>query len=175
MDVAGVAIATIISQYLSAIAIVLKLMHDDADYKLFLSDLKIYKQELLGVLKYGVPMGLQNSMFSLSNVIIQSSINSFGTFVVAGNAAESSINAFVLAACDSGAQAAITFSGQNAGAKKFDRVKKSMVLCVLLTSVLGLVVGMIAFIFKVPLLSLYTDTPESIAAGVEKMNILCPI
>ena len=175
MDVAGVAIATIISQYLSAIAIVLKLMHDDADYKLFLSDLKIYKQELLGVLKYGVPMGLQNSMFSLSNVIIQSSINSFGTFVVAGNAAESSINAFVLAACDSGAQAAITFSGQNAGAKKFDRVKKSMILCVLLTSVLGLVVGMIAFIFKVPLLSLYTDTPESIAAGVEKMNILCPI
>lgn len=175
MDVAGVAIATIISQYLSAIAIVLKLMHDDADYKLFLSDLKIYKQELLGVLKYGVPMGLQNSMFSLSNVIIQSSINSFGTFVVAGNAAESSINAFVLAACDSGAQAAITFSGQNAGAKKFDRVKKSMVLCVFLTSVLGLVVGMIAFIFKVPLLSLYTDTPESIAAGVEKMNILCPI
>ena len=114
-------------------------------------------------------------MFSFSNVIIQSSVNSFGTFVVAGNAAETSINSFVLAACDSGSQAAITFSGQNAGAKKFDRVKKSMILCVLYTTVVGLIVGFTAFLFKVPLLSLYTDTPESLAAGIEKMNILCPI
>ena len=175
MDVAGVALATIISQYLSAVAIVSKLIHDDAPYKLFPSELKIHKAQLLDVLKYGVPMGLQNSMFSFSNVIIQSSVNSFGTFVVAGNAAETSINSFVLAACDSGSQAAITFSGQNAGAKKFDRVKKSMILCVLYTTVVGLIVGFTAFLFKVPLLSLYTDTPESLAAGIEKMNILCPI
>lgn len=175
MDVAGVALATIISQYLSAFAIVSKLIHDDAPYKLFLSELKIHKAQLLDVLKYGVPMGLQNSMFSFSNVIIQSSVNSFGTFVVAGNAAETSINSFVLAACDSGSQASITFSGQNAGAKKFDRVKKSMILCVLYTTVVGLIVGFTAFLFKVPLLSLYTDTPESLAAGIEKMNILCPV
>ncbi len=175
MDVAGVALATIISQYLSAFAIVHKLIHDDAGYKLYISDLKIHKKEFFGVLKYGVPMGIQNAMFSLSNVIIQSSINSFGKIVMAGNAAAASIDGFVFAAADSGAQAAITFAGQNAGAKKFDRVKKSLFLCIGMSTAMGLVFGIIAIIFQTPLLSLYTSTPEAIAAGAVRINIMCSI
>lgn len=175
MDVAGVALATIISQYLSAIAIVHKLTHDDAAYRLSLSELKIHKKELLDVLKYGIPMGIQNSMFSISNVIIQSSINSFGKIVMAGNAAAASIDGFVFAATDSGAQASITFAGQNAGAKKYDRVKKSLFLCIGLSTVMGILFGMLAIIFKNPLLSLYSDTPEAIAAGAVRINIMCSI
>ncbi len=175
MDVAGVALATIISQYLSAIAIVHKLTHDDAPYRLSLSELKIHKKELLGVLKYGIPMGIQNSMFSISNVIIQSSINSFGKIAMAGNAAAASIDGFVFAATDSGAQASITFAGQNAGAKKYDRVKKSLFLCIGLSTVMGILFGMLAIIFKHPLLSLYSDTPEAIAAGAVRIDIMCSI
>lgn len=175
MDVAGVALATIISQYLSAIAIVHKLTHDDAAYRLSLSELKIHKKELLGVLKYGIPMGIQNSMFSISNVIIQSSINSFGKIVMAGNAAAASIDGFVFAATDSGAQASITFAGQNAGAKKYDRVKKSLFLCIGLSTVMGILFGVLAIIFKNPLLSLYSDTPEAITAGAVRINIMCSI
>lgn len=175
MDVAGVALATIISQYLSAIAIVHKLTHDDAAYRLSLSELKIHKKELLDVLKYGIPMGIQNSMFSISNVIIQSSINSFGKIVMAGNAAAASIDGFVFAATDSGAQASITFAGQNAGAKKYDRVKKSLFLCIGLSTVMGILFGMLAIIFKNPLLSLYSDTPEAITAGAVRINIMCSI
>ncbi len=173
MDVAGVALATIISQYLSAIAIVTKLMRDDAAYKLYLSELRIYKKELLGILKYGIPMGLQNAMFSFSNVIIQSSVNSFGDIVMAGNAAAQSIDGFIFAAADSGAQAAITFAGQNTGAGKFKRVKKSMYLCIAMSCFLSILVGGIVMLFERPLLGIYTDTPAAIDAGSIRLNIMC--
>jgi putative MATE family efflux protein len=175
MDVAGVAIATIAAQYLSAIAIVRILLTDDAEYKLYLSDLKIHKKELFEVLKYGIPAGLQTSMFSLSNMIIQSSVNSFGSAVMAGNGAAGSIDAFVFAASDSGAQAAMTFSGQNYGAKKLKRVKSSMLYSMLLSTVLGLLFGIVVLIFKQPLLLLYVDSAEALAAGVSRLNTMCGI
>ncbi len=173
MDVAGVALATIISQYLSAGAIVIKLLRDDTAYKLDLSELKINKKALFEVIRYGVPMGIQGSMFSISNVIIQSSINSFGSVVMAGNSAAQSLDGFIFAAADSGAQAAMTFSGQNTGAKKFDRVRKSLFLCIGLSTVMAILFGGIVMLFERPLLSVYTDTADAIDAGSIRLNIMC--
>ena len=172
LDVAGVAIATITAQYLSAVAIVYILITDNADYKLDLRKLKIYKRELVEVLRYGLPAGLQTSMFSISNMLIQSSINSFGSAVMAGNGAAASIDGFIYVAADSGAQAALTFSGQNYGAKKLDRVKRSMFLSMGLSTVMGILVGLIVLIFQRSLLGLFVDSSEAIAAGMVRLTIM---
>ena len=172
LDVAGVAIATITAHYLSAIAIVYILITDNADYKLDLSKLKIYKRELIEVLRYGIPAGLQTSMFSISNMLIQSSINSFGSAVMAGNGAAASIDGFVFVAADSGAQASLTFAGQNYGAKKLDRVKKSMFLSMGLSTVMGILAGLIVILFQRPLLGLFVDSTEAIEAGMVRLTIM---
>ena len=172
LDVAGVAIATITAQYLSAIAIVYILITDNADYKLDLKKLKIYKRELVEVLRYGIPAGLQTSMFSISNMLIQSSINSFGSAVMAGNGAAASIDGFIFVAADSGAQASLTFAGQNFGARKIDRVKKSMFLSVGLSTVMGILVGLIVLVFQRPLLSFFVDSTQALEAGVVRLSIM---
>lgn len=173
MGVTGVAFATIISQYISALWIVLILVKENADYKLFIKKLHIYKNELLQIIIYGMPMGIQGACFSISNVLIQSSINSLGTLVIAGNSAASNIEGFVYQASNSIAQAAITFSGQNTGAGNYKRVKKVLINCAGLAVIFGFVVGVIALIFRTPLLSLYTNNPRVVEAGITRMNIMC--
>ena len=173
MDVAGVALATIISQYISAVWIVLILVKENADYKLVISKLRIYKNELSRIISYGLPSGIQSGFFSVSNVIIQSSINSFGTVIVAGNSAASSLESFVYTASNSIAQTAMTFSGQNSGAGDYKRVKKVLVECSLLSLGVGIVAGAILILFRTPLLSLYTDSLEVIKAGSVRINIIC--
>lgn len=173
MDVAGVALATIISQYISAIWVVIILIKEQGDFKLNLTKLHIYKNELFQIIAYGLPMGIQSSFFSVSNVIIQSSINSFGTLVVAGNSAASNIEGFVYTASNSISQAAITFSGQNTGAGNYKRVKKVLYLSLVLTSLVGVVFGGLIILFKSPLLGIYTDNPSVIAAGATRINIIC--
>ena len=173
MDVAGVALATIISQYISAVWIVLILVKENADYKLVISKLRIYKNELSRIISYGLPSGIQSGFFSVSNVIIQSSINSFGTVIVAGNSAASSLESFVYTASNSIAQTAMTFSGQNSGAADYKRVKKVLVECSLLSLGVGIAAGAILILFRTPLLSLYTDSLEVIKAGSVRINIIC--
>ena len=173
MDVAGVATATIISQYISAVWLVLILVKEDADYKLEISKLRIYKNELFRIISYGLPTGIQSGFFSLSNVIIQSSINSFGTLIVAGNSAASSLESFVYTASNSIAQTAMTFAGQNSGAGDYKRVKKVLVECSLLCLGVGILAGAILILFRTPLLSLYTDSLEVIKAGSVRINIIC--
>ena len=173
MDVAGVALATIISQYISAIWVVIILIKEQGDFKLSLTKLHIYKNEFFEIIAYGLPMGIQSSFFSVSNVIIQSSINSFGTLVVAGNSAASNIEGFVYTASNSISQAAITFSGQNTGAGNYKRVKKVLYLSLVLTSLVGVVFGGLIILFKSPLLGIYTDNPSVISAGATRINIIC--
>lgn len=173
MDVAGVALATIISQYISAVWVVMLLLKDNTDYKLFINKLRIHGSLLTQIFTYGIPIGIQSALFSVSNVIIQSSVNSFGTAVVAGNSAASNIEGFVYAASNSVAQTAMTFAGQNSGAGKYDRVKKVLFLCMGLTTVAGVVLGGVVLILKHPLLSIYTDSADVIAAGVVRLNIIC--
>ena len=109
----------------------------------------------------------------MSNVIIQSSINSFGTLVVAGNSAASNIEGFVYSASNSISQTAMTFAGQNTGAGDYKRVKKVLIECSLLTLVVGMFLGAVVILFKTPLLLIYTDNPAVITAGVIRINIIC--
>jgi putative MATE family efflux protein len=173
MDVAGVALATIISQYITAVWIVIILLKENADYRLFIKKLRIHKNEFWQIINYGMPMGIQSACFSISNVIIQSSINTFGMLVIAGSSAASNIEGFVYQATNSISQTAITFSGQNTGAGEYKRVKTVLFQCYALTMSLGLIIGAVTLLFKTPLLSLYTNNPDVIEAGVIRMNILC--
>ena len=173
MGVTGVAIATIISQYISAVWIVVILINEDDDYKLSIKKLCIHKNEFFQIIAFGLPIGVQSACFSISNVIIQSSINSLGTVFIAGNSAASNIEGFVHQAATCASQAAIAFSGQNSGAGKYKRVKKVLLNCYALTVLFSLTFGLVAFAFKTQLLSIYTNNPDVVLAGIVRMNIMC--
>ncbi len=173
MDVAGVALATIISQLISAVLIIICLMHTDGDVRLYIRKIRIYKQKLARIAAVGLPAGIQGSIFSISNVIIQSSINAFGSAVMGGNGAAANIEGFIYNAMNSLYQAAITFTGQNYGAGNFKRIKKATFECLALVFGVGFGLGCLAKLFGTQLLGIYTDKPEEIAAGLIRMNIIC--
>lgn len=173
LDVAGVALATIISQIISAVLIVICLIHTDGDVRLRIKKIRIYWQKLMKILAVGLPAGIQGSIFSISNVIIQSSINSFGSAVMGGNGAAANIEGFIYNAMNSLYQAAITFTGQNYGAKNFDRIRKAAFECLALVFGVGFGLGCIAKLFGSQLLGIYTNKPEEIAAGLVRMNVIC--
>ena len=170
MNVAGVALATVISQALSAVAVVLVLMHRRDDIRFYPSKMRIYMPQLKKILRIGLPAGIQSSTFSLSNVIIQSAMNSFGEVLVSGNAAVSNIEGFCFVTVNGFHQAAVNYIGQNVGAQQFDRVKKIFRLCVIYASLAGLIVGGAVTIFRRPLLSIYiTDSPEALQIGMTRV------
>ena len=140
MGVSGVAIATIVSQYLSALFIVLYLLKMPNACRLIIKKLKIYKTELKSIVKLGVPAGVQNSLFSVSNVIIQSNVNSFGSVAMAGIAAGSNFDSYVYTCTNAVAQTTMNFTSQNMGAKKFYNVGKVYRYCLIITLIVGLVV-----------------------------------
>lgn len=174
MDVAGVALATAISQTVSALLIVIALMKRDDVCKLELRKLHIYKRQLFRIMQIGFPAGIQGSLFSISNVIIQSSVNSFGHVALSGNAAAQNIEGFVYIAMNSVSQGALNFTGQNHGAGKFDRIRKTMWICLGIVFCVGFSLGMTAFFLKKPLLSIYiSDSPEAIEYGIVRIIYIC--
>ena len=163
MGVAGVAIATVFSQCISAVLVVLCLLNADGAYKLYPADLRIHKDKLIGMVRIGLPAGIQGSLFSISNVIIQSTVNSFGSIVVAGNAAAANLEGFVYVCMNSLYQSAITFTSQNLGAGKFDRIRHTFRVCTLMVMVVGAVLGIGLFLAGPWLLNIYASgTPEEI-------------
>lgn len=174
MDVAGVALATVISQYLSA-ALVFRcfLKEEDEAFRVVISKLKFDISTLWGLVKIGVPAGVQGVVFSFSNVIIQSSVNGFGEIFIAGSSAAASIEGFVWVSMNAFHQAALTFTSQNIGARKYSRINKIMLRSQGCAIVAGLVFGNLAFLFGRPLLQIYTDTPASIDAGMIRLSIIC--
>lgn len=167
MNVSGVALATIISQTVSAVLVVRALMLRRDDCRLFLSRLKIYIEQLKKIITVGVSAGIQSTLFSISNVLIQSSINSFGAVSVAGNSAAASIEGFVYVSMNAFSQTAVNFTGQNMGAGNLARVKKILGVCIISVSFTGLATSALAFAFAPQLLSIYiTDNPAAIAIGV---------
>ena len=174
MDVAGVALATIISQYLSAVLIVIVLVKTNEVYKLYIRRLRIVKESFLQILKIGIPAGIQGTIFSLSNVIIQSSVNSFGSITMAGNAAAANIESFVYTAMNSVYQASLTFAGQNFGARKYTNLKRIMVLCVVTVAFVGITLGLLGVVFAQPLLSIYCKNPSELVDGLTRMRIILP-
>lgn len=173
LDVAGVALATSISQAVSAILVLLALMKRQDACRFEFKKMHIYKNALLRMVKIGVPAGLQGSLFSISNVLIQSSVNSFGAAHMSGSAAASSIEGFCYVTMNSFHQTALNFCGQNYGAGDFKRVKRITWVCLMTVAVAGFVVGNLSYIFGRELLKIYiTDSPEAINYGMERLKFM---
>ena len=175
MNVAGVALATVISQIIASIFIIKFLIDENSSFKLIFSKLKINLQIFIKIIKIGVPAGFQGIIFSLSNVIIQSAINSFGANVIAGNSAASNLEGFVYIAMNSFAQGALTFVSQNLGAQKYDRIKKSVGISLGCILVIGLILGNVIVLFGNNLLRLYSENPIVIDFGMNRLRLICSI
>lgn len=173
LGVAGVAIATVISQAISAVLVIRCLLLTDGIYRLEWKGMKIVPNKLVSMIQIGLPAGIQGALFSISNVLIQSSVNSFGSVAMAGNTAGSNIEGFVYTAMNSLYQAAISFCGQNYGAKQYKRVGKVLLICQGLVITVGLVLGNLAYFFGGTLLKLYSTDPEVISYGLLRMSYIC--
>ncbi len=173
LDVAGVAIATVISQAISAILIVASLTKSDGPCRLNLRKLRIHKAELLRMAQIGLPAGFQGAIFSISNVLIQSSINSFGSTAMAGSTASANIEGFVYTAMNTFHHTAVNFTSQNLGAHKFDRIKKSILLNIVLVSIVGILLGGGAYLLGPELLRIYNKDAEVVSYGMIRLLYVC--
>ena len=173
LSVAGVALATIISQAISALLVTRALLNMEGPTRLFLNRLRIHPGKLREIIRIGLPAGIQSSVFSLSNVVIQSSVNSFGSVVIASNAASSNVGNFVYQAMNTFQQAITCFAGQNIGARKPRRIVSAMKVCMFWAVSFGLVLGLLSCVFGTQLLSLFSADPAVIAAGMERQIIVC--
>lgn len=175
LDLVGLALATVFSQSLAAILVVIALLKSKDDIKLSFKELRFTKKPLGKILRLGIPSGIQSSTFSLSNVVIQSSINSLSVLpgFITGNAAACSIEAFAEVVTGAFLSSAMSFVGQNVGAKKYDRVKKSYITAMSLCTVTVVVLSAFVIIFAKSLLGLYIqDSPEAIAWGVVRITFI---
>ncbi len=172
MDVAGVALATVISQCISAFLIVRCMMREQGGIRLELRKLKIHKDKLGQVVRVGLPAGFQGAVFSLSNVVIQSSVNLFGETVVAGNSAAGNLEGFVYVAMNSFHQAAVSFTSQNMGAGKRERVGRIFFTAEACVIVTGTALGWAMYAAGRPLLSIYTPSEAVINAGMVRMRYI---
>jgi len=176
LDVAGVALATVISQFVSATLVLGALMRRNDNCRLFIFKIRFYSSALKKILKISIPAGIQSVIFSFSNVLIQSSVNSLSHLngFVAGNAAASNIEGFVYIIMNSFYQTTINFTGQNIGAKKYDRVKKIFRIALVSVSIVGLISGLTVFFFATPLLKLYIiDSTDAVKWGIVKLGWVC--
>lgn len=174
MNVAGVALATTISQAISAVLTVMALIRRTDECRLIPSKIRIYPKELSTVIRLGLPAGLQSSMFSISNVLITSSINSFhSAAVISGNGASQSIEGVLNSITTAFSTANINLIGQNSGAHKFDRVKKIYITGLGCMSAIVIATSALIYLLREPLLSLYiTDNPEALAYGITRMHYI---
>ncbi len=171
MGVAGVAIATVVAQAVSTTLIILCMIRSHSVIHLQRDMLRIHGDKLKEIVRVGLPAGLQGTIFSISNVLIQSSINSFGSIAIAGNSASSNLEGFMYTSMNSVYQAALSFAGQNMGARKYSRLKK--VLCNCLAIVTGIGMGAIMYLFRYQLLGIYSSDMDVINFGIERLELFC--
>ena len=172
MDVAGVAIATVISQCISAFLVVRCMIHEEGGIRLDFKQLHIYKDKLVQIFKIGLPAGFQGILFSLSNVVIQSSVNTFGSTIVAGNSAANNLEGFVYVGMNAFYQATLSFTSQNVGAGNVKRIRKILITGLLCVAVVGTLLGNATYFAGSTLLSLYSTSPQVIKAGLLRLSIL---
>ncbi len=175
LSVAGVALATIISQYISAALVLICLVRDQGALHLELGKLRIDSRVLRRILQVGLPAGFQGTIFSISNVVIQSAVNGFGsTAIVAGSSASSNIEGFVYTSMNAFYQTALTFTSQNYGACQCRRVDRIFAMCAAYAAGFGLVLGNLAYFFGHPLASIYAPGDEEvIAQAVVRLGVIC--
>ena len=173
MDVAGVATTTVIAQAISAILVTISLLTSKSLFaNLRIKSIRFHKDETIGIIRIGVPAGIQSALFSLSNVILQSSINSFGPDAVTGAGAESSIESFMSTGVDAFAQASVAFVGANYGAKNIQRVKKSIFIISLYGLIFTAIMATFAYFMAESLLRIYIQDPVAISYGAEKLHLV---
>lgn len=172
LDVAGVAIATIVSQYISAVLIVIRLTHLENACRLKISKIKIHKEEVKAIVKIGLPAGIQSSLFSFSNVLIQSTINSFGSVAMAGNTAAQNIDAIVYTCTNAVAQTTMTFTSQNIGAAKHENLRKVYFICLGLAFGISAGLGAVSLIFPEQLIGIFTTDPQVVEIGKNRVYIM---
>ena len=174
MDVAGVAVATVVSQYISAALVVLTLMKEKGELHLVLKKLRFHKQELKKIIRVGLPSGILSSFFSVANIIIQSTINGFSAAIIAGNATGISIEAFIYTSMNAVAGTASTFSGQNFGAGKYKRIQRVMLDCCLIEAVAGILLSILFMLLRHRLAGIYTTEEEVVVVAGQRMMVILP-
>ncbi|MBR5230968.1 MAG: MATE family efflux transporter [Clostridia bacterium] len=172
MNVAGVALATIISQAVSAAMAFRSLTMRDDCVRIHIKKLKIDRRDFIEIARIGLPCGVQTSMFSIANVLIQSTRNSFGSVVIAGCATAMNLGNFISQVPNAFAQAVTSFAGQNIGAKKPRRILHSMIYCHVWNTAITLVMGLGGYIFGEKLLSLYNTDPEVVYWGLQQFRVV---
>lgn len=172
MSVAGVALATIISQCISCYLIVRRLVLTDLPIKVEVAKLKLHADKLGKIIQIGLPAGLQGILFSLSNVVIQSSVNSFGSVVMAGNTAAANIEGFVYVSMNSFSQAAVTFTSQNYGAGFYSRINQILIACLGLVVAIGFSLSTGILCFARPILFLYSSDAEVVSYAIRRLTII---
>ena len=173
MDVKGVALATVISQIISAVSVIFLLLNEEEDFRLDLKKLAINRTILIKIIKIGVPAGFQGIIFSLSNVVIQSSVNTFGATIIAANSAAQSIEGFVYTAMNGFSQGTLTFTSQNMGARKKDRVIRVTWISQITVFATGLILGFSVIVFGKELLGIYSNSQSVIQIGLSRLKIIC--
>ncbi len=172
LDVAGVALATVISETVSGGLVFWCLMKEKGGIQLIPSRLRIYKDKLMKILRIGLPAGFQGIVFSLSNVLIQSSVNLFGATIVAGNSAAANIEGFVYVSMNAFHQATVSFTSQNMGAGKHERINRILLCGEICALIVGVVMGNACVIFGNSLLGVYSSSPEVIQAGLVRLKVV---
>lgn len=172
MGVSGVALATIISQTISAVLVTACLMRSENAIRLDLKKLRIDRSAAIEIAKIGLPAGLQGAFFSLSNVLIQSTINSFGETAMAGNSASANIEGFIYVSMNAIYQASVTFTSQNLGARKYDRVVRTALCCLLAVVIIGVAVGGLALLMQNTLFHIYTDSDQVAAFAKLRLQVI---
>ncbi len=171
-DVEGVAIATVVSQLISAVLSVITLLKSDGYARFKWGNLRLYKAELAEMAKIGLPAGLQGCVFSLSNVVIQSTVNSFGKTFMTANTVASQLDGFIYNAMNAVSLSAMAFVSQNLGARNFDRINKTTKEALALAGVVGVVMGGMVLLLRVPLCNLFTDSQEVVQLACGRLYII---
>lgn len=174
LGVMGAAIATDISQAISCVLAIGYLLKVKSDYKLYIKDLKINKETAVKIIKIGLPTAIQNMVISFSNVLVQSSVNAYGATAMAGYAAYLKIDGFNILPVLSISMAVTTFTGQNVGANRLDRVKKGMYSSLIMVLVYTIFIGAVLLIFSHQVLGLFTHSAQVIMYGQLAMKYFCP-
>ncbi len=173
MGVAGVALATVISQCVSAGLILRCMTRLEGGCQVRFSKLSMKRDKVFLIMRIGLPAGLQGTVFSLSNVLIQSSVNSFGSVAMAGNTAASNIEGFIYMAMNSYHQTALSFSSQNFGAGNYKRIVKVLLECLVMVTLVGIFMGWAAYLFGNQLLGIYSSDSRVIEIGLLRLSVIC--
>lgn len=173
LGVIGVAVGTFASLCISSILIVITLIRSEGAYKLIPSDLHLNPAVFLQLIRIGLPAGMQTSLINVSNAMLQSGINSFGSMAVAGGTAANNLFGFMYLAINAVSQTGLSFSSQNAGVKNYKRVDQVLYRCVLIQLVLGTLLGIFVYMLRPVLIGIYSSDPDVISAGSVILSISC--